>query len=46
MGSLDNIRKSGVLVRKPVPESEKALDEELDEVAEDVEYLCDGSENH
>lgn len=35
-----------VLDRKAVPKGSEALDEKLDEIAEDSGYLCDGGENN
>jgi alkyl sulfatase BDS1-like metallo-beta-lactamase superfamily hydrolase len=32
----------GVLDRKAVPKGSEALDDQLDDVADDIEYLCDG----
>jgi hypothetical protein len=34
-----------VLDRKAVPKGSETLDDQLDDVADDVEYLCDGDEN-
>ena len=36
----------GVLDRKTVPKGSETMDVQLDDVAEDVGYLCDGGEDH
>jgi len=35
-----------VLVRKAVPAQMKAMDDKLDNMADDIGYLCDGGEDH
>lgn len=39
-------RFESVLERMPVPETSEAMDDKLDAVAEDAEYMCDGGEGH
>jgi alkyl sulfatase BDS1-like metallo-beta-lactamase superfamily hydrolase len=36
----------GVLDRKAIPKASEAMDDKLDDVAEDVGYTCDGGESH
>ena len=36
----------GMLDRNAVPKGSETIDHQLDDVADDSEYLCDGGENH